>query len=97
LFELLFDYPTNNTMSNSNHNAPESVQIEGMFHLQENNDDHDLTEAQKSMKEEELSYYSDSENKHGDNNIWSLLAGVAGNTFERCEPWMCRARVCEFH
>ncbi|KAL3934396.1 MAG: hypothetical protein SGARI_003399 [Bacillariaceae sp.] len=41
-----------------------------------------LTEAEKSMKEEELSFYSASDNDHGDDNIWGLLSGVGGNIYE---------------
>ena len=31
---------------------------------------------------EEESFYSQSENEHGDDNIWGLLSGVAGNIYE---------------
>ena len=31
---------------------------------------------------EELSFYSASENEHGDDNIWGLLSGVGGNIYE---------------
>lgn len=41
-----------------------------------------LTEEERQMKEEELSFYSASENEHGDDNIWGLLSGVGGNIFE---------------
>ena len=43
---------------------------------------HDMTEAERRMKEEELSFYSASENEHGDDNIWGLLSGVGGNIYE---------------
>lgn len=41
-----------------------------------------LTEAERQMKEEEISFYSASENDYGDDNIWGLLGGVGGNIFE---------------
>jgi hypothetical protein len=41
-----------------------------------------LSEAEKRMKEEELSFYSASDNDHGDDNIWGLLSGVGGNIYE---------------
>jgi hypothetical protein len=41
-----------------------------------------LTEAEKRMREEELSFYSASDNDHGDDNIWGLLSGVGGNIYE---------------
>lgn len=44
--------------------------------------DEHLTEAEKSMREEELSFYSNSENEFGDDNIWGLLSGVGGNIYE---------------
>lgn len=69
-----------------------STQIEGMAQLekdqqeqqQTNNphNDDNMTEAEKSMREEELSFYSNSENEYGDDNIWGLLSGVGGNIYE---------------
>ena len=44
--------------------------------------DQQLTEAEKSMREEELSFYTNSENEFGDDNIWGLLSGVGGNIYE---------------
>ena len=41
-----------------------------------------MTEAEKNMKEEELSFYSASENDCGDDNIWGLLSGIGGNIYE---------------
>lgn len=41
-----------------------------------------MTEAEKRMQEEELSFYSASDNDHGDDNIWGLLSGVGGNIYE---------------
>jgi hypothetical protein len=41
-----------------------------------------MTEAERRMKEEELSFYSASDNDHGDDNIWGLLSGVGGNIYE---------------
>ena len=46
------------------------------------NADEQLTEAEKQMREEELSFYSNSENEFGDDNIWGLLSGVGGNIYE---------------
>jgi hypothetical protein len=45
-------------------------------------DDEHLTEAERQMREEELSFYSNSENEFGDDNIWGLLSGVGGNIYE---------------
>jgi hypothetical protein len=56
-------------------------EIEGMDVLN-NPQGEQLTEAEKSMREEELSFYSNSENEHGDDNIWGLLSGVGGNIYE---------------
>lgn len=36
----------------------------------------------KLMREEEETFYSAEENQHGDDNIWGLLSGVAGNMYE---------------
>jgi hypothetical protein len=41
-----------------------------------------VSESEKRMKEEELSFYSASDNEHGDDNIWGLLSGVGGNIYE---------------
>ena len=41
-----------------------------------------MTEAEKNMKEEELSFYSASDNDCGDDNIWGLLSGIGGNIYE---------------
>jgi MHS family proline/betaine transporter-like MFS transporter len=41
-----------------------------------------LTQSEKFMKMEEESFYSASENTHGDDNIWGLLSGVGGNIYE---------------
>ena len=54
--------------------------IEGMEALEDYHKD--LPESERQMKEEELSFYSASENEHGDDNIWGLLSGVGGNIFE---------------
>ena len=45
-------------------------------------DDDHLTEAEKQMRDEEISFYSNSENEYGDDNIWGLLSGVGGNIYE---------------
>ena len=47
-----------------------------------NNNDQHLTEAEKSMRDEELSFYSNSTNDYGDDNIWGLLSGIGGNIYE---------------
>jgi hypothetical protein len=67
-----------------------STQIEGMdtVHRDElakqrsDSDDDDMTKEEKLMKQEEESFYSASENTHGDDNIWGLLSGVGGNIYE---------------
>ena len=62
--------------------------IEGMetVHQYENShpegDTENITEAEKQMRDEELSFYSNSENEFGDDNIWGLLSGVGGNIYE---------------
>jgi hypothetical protein len=37
---------------------------------------------ERQMAAEVLSFYSASENEHGDDDIWGLLSGVCGNIFE---------------
>lgn len=73
-----------------------STTIEGMEALDEDdrqqNDYYDnnrlsrsvsnMSESERQMKEEELSFYSASENDFGDDNIWGLLSGVGGNIYE---------------
>lgn len=62
-----------------------TTRIEGMSALEDykkEDDDANLTEAEKSMREEELSFYSNSENEHGDDDIWGLLSGIVGNIYE---------------
>lgn len=61
--------------------------IEGMeaVHMYDKTKDaaeENLTEADKQMRDEELSFYSHSENEFGDDNIWGLLSGVGGNIYE---------------
>mmetsp|Transcript_6679 Transcript_6679/g.11565 ORF Transcript_6679/g.11565 Transcript_6679/m.11565 type:complete len:632 (+) Transcript_6679:247-2142(+) len=60
------------------------TRIEGMDQLEKPimDDSANLSEAEKRMKEEELSFYSASDNDHGDDNIWGLLSGVGGNIYE---------------
>ena len=70
------------------------TRIEGMEKLNKDNqavmDYSHLSEAEKSMKEEELSFYSASDNDHGDDNIWGLLSGVGGNIYEwYVFDWVC--------
>ena len=64
-------------------------QIEGMSTVMQNEERNNknlgteaMTEAERSMREEELSFYSNSTNDHGDDNIWGLLSGVGGNIYE---------------
>lgn len=61
-----------------------TARIEGMEKLQTPfaEDNEGLTEAEVQMKQEELSFYSASDNDHGDDNIWGLLSGVGGNIYE---------------
>ena len=61
--------------------------IEGMdavrdYERHRDGDEENLTEAEKQMRDEELSFYSNSENEYGDDNIWGLLSGVGGNIYE---------------
>jgi hypothetical protein len=76
-------------MSSSSGNANGATSndaIEGMDAVRDyqaaNNDDDTLTEAEKQMREEELSFYSNSENDAGDDNVWGLLSGAGGNIYE---------------
>jgi hypothetical protein len=64
-----------------------STTIEGMEALRNNENPlmktaSNISESEKQMKEEELSFYSASENEFGDDNIWGLLSGVGGNIYE---------------
>ena len=68
-----------------------STTIVGMEALEEydkttNAADENLTEAEKQMRDEELSFYSNSEHDYGDDNIWGLLSGVGGNIYEWYVP-----------
>lgn len=61
--------------------------IEGMDAIRDyerahHSDEDNMTEAEKQMRDEELSFYSNSENEFGDDNIWGLLSGVGGNIYE---------------
>jgi uncharacterized protein YpuA (DUF1002 family) len=59
--------------------------IEGMDAVRDYDgaaDGEQLTEAEKQMRDEELSFYSNSTNEYGDDNIWGLLSGVGGNIYE---------------
>jgi hypothetical protein len=76
-------------MADPNNGAPT---IEGMdtvyrdaANLGNNNEsdsDDEIPADEKLMMEEEQSFYSASENEHGDDNIWGLLSGVGGNIYE---------------
>ena len=79
-------------MATTTTTVPMTAEIEGMdtvlknqqqrdYENDENNDQH-LTEAEKSMRDEELSFYSNSTNDYGDDNIWGLLSGIGGNIYE---------------
>ena len=43
---------------------------------------HKTSEYEQQLQEEEASFYSNSTNQHGDDNIWGLLSGVGGNIYE---------------
>jgi hypothetical protein len=65
--------------------ATATAEIEGMEAVRDYDDaanDEHLTEAEKSMRDEELSFYSNSTNDYGDDNIWGLLSGIGGNIYE---------------
>ena len=71
------------TTSNTNPPPRSKHEIEGMDVLNDPIDpDEHLTEAEKNMRDEELSFYTNSENDFGDDNIWGLLSGVGGNIYE---------------
>lgn len=66
-------------------NRTRTISIEGMEKLSSppsQDPDNYMTESERRMKEEELSFYSASGNDHGDDNIWGLLSGVGGNIYE---------------
>jgi uncharacterized protein YpuA (DUF1002 family) len=65
-------------------NQMATAEIEGMDAVRdyEETADENLTEAQKSMRDEELSFYSNSTHDYGDDNIWGLLSGIGGNIYE---------------
>jgi hypothetical protein len=75
---------------------PMTAEIEGMDTIlksqqqrdmdNENYNEPHLTEAEKSMRDEELSFYSNSTNDYGDDNIWGLLSGIGGNIYEWYVP-----------
>jgi hypothetical protein len=74
------------------------TEIEGMDAIQRyeestrKEEEENMTEAEKQMRDEELSFYTNSENEFGDDNIWGLLSGVGGNIYE----WYVIAiRSCE--
>ena len=57
--------------------------VEGMetvHHYEQHQEE--LSPAEQQMRDEEISFYSNSENEHGDDNIWGLLSGVGGNIYE---------------
>lgn len=72
----------------TSHSSQEVPAIEGMDAVHEyalaHNDKNDegMNEAEKSMRDEEISFYSNSDNDVGDDNIWGLLSGVGGNIYE---------------
>ena len=72
----------------SNHNA---TTFDGMDRgrrdeadssINKNRSADNMTETERQMRDEELSFYTNSENEHGDDNIWGLLSGVGGNIYE---------------
>ena len=71
---------TKSTNTNNAHIEGMSTVLEHDQHKHDN-DEH-MTDAERSMREEELSFYSNSENDYGDDNIWGLLSGVGGNIYE---------------
>ena len=93
--------------------VPMTAEIEGMdtvlkneqqrdFDHDDNNNNNEphLTEAEKSMRDEELSFYSNSTNDYGDDNIWGLLSGIGGNIyewyvniFETAKDFICYTRM----
>lgn len=57
-----------------------TTRIEGMEELEKDNAAKD--DVENGISAEELSFYSNSENDHGDDNLWGLLSGVGGNIYE---------------
>jgi len=62
--------------------APAIEGMDAVHRYEETHEEEELTTAEKSMRDEELSFYSASENEFGDDNIWGLLSGVGGNIYE---------------
>jgi hypothetical protein len=56
---------------------PPTTRIEGMEALEER-----IAGEGEEITAEELSFYSASDNDHGDDNIWGLLSGIGGNIYE---------------
>jgi hypothetical protein len=82
------------TANTTNVAVPMTAEIEGMDAVFNNEQDYNeqdqhLTEAEKSMRDEELSFYSNSTNDYGDDNIWGLLSGIGGNIYE----WYVLVRI----
>lgn len=75
------------TRIRSSPNRRSKARIEGMDQLDSDHKEIEgeyanMTEAERQMKLEELSFYSASDNDLGDDNIWGLLSGVGGNIYE---------------
>ena len=58
--------------------GPRETRIEGMEALDSVAND----EVRANITAEELSFYSASENDHGDDSLWGLLSGAGGNIYE---------------
>ena len=72
---------TQSFLENDSNGNSSTTRIEGMDALARH-EQKQLTDAEKQMRDEELSFYSASDNDHGDDNIWGLLSGVGGNIYE---------------
>jgi hypothetical protein len=46
------------------------------------NDAEILTEAEKQMRDKEISFYFYSESEHDDDNSWGHLSGIGGKIYE---------------
>lgn len=73
--------PTSCEAADANGSTIEGMDAVFNYHQEEDNNEH-LTEAERQMRDEELSFYSNSTNAYGDDNIWGLLSGVGGNIYE---------------
>jgi len=67
---------------NENLNHPEINNVEAAMSVSSSSSTSTLSLNSKLMREEEETFYSAEDNPYGDDSIWGLLSGVAGNMYE---------------